>query len=309
MSETFLITASQMFVLFFFMALGYILQKKKICPEDSAAVLSKLEMYVVLPALCFSTFAEKFERKILVKEAKMLLWSTLILVISAIAAFFIAKLFSKEKNTAMVYTYAFTIPNIAYIGYPLMSAVFGDDMMFEFMVFALPFQVYIYSVAMYMLNPKHEFNLKTLLNPSLLALIIGAVWGILDLPVPGIAQNILDLASACMAPMAMLLTGFVLSRRPILSLAKNPKMYIASILRLIVLPTVFAGLLYLLGADSKTVMLCACLMCLPMGLNNIVFPEAFGGDSNTGAQSCFVCNILGLFTVPVMFTLISNLFM
>ena len=247
--------------------------------------------------------------KILAKEAKMLLWSTLILVISAIAAFFIAKLFSKEKNTAMVYTYAFTIPNIAYIGYPLMSAVFGYDMMFEFMVFALPFQVYIYSIAMYMLNPKHEFNLKTLLNPSLLALIIGALWGILDLPIPSIAQNILDLASACMAPMAMLLTGFVLSRRPILSLVKNPKMYIASILRLIVLPVVFAGLLYLFGADNKTVMLCACLLCLPMGLNNIVFPEAFGGDSTTGAQSCFVCNILGLFTVPVMFTLISKLFM
>lgn len=129
------------------------------------------------------------------------------------------------------------------------------------------------------------------------------------MPLPEIAVDILELASGCMAPLAMLLTGFVLAKRPFLELIKNPKMYLASFLRLIVFPVVFSGILWLLGADNETVMLCACLLALPMGLNNIVFPEAFGGDSYTGAQSCFVCNILGLFTVPVMYTLIANLFM
>lgn len=309
MSETFIITMSQMMVLFFFMALGYIFQKKKLCPENSSTVLSKLEVYIILPSLCFSTFADKFEREILGEKLKTILWATLILVISGVASYFIAKLFSKKKETIGVYTYAFTIPNMSYIGYPLMSAVFGEDALFDFMVFVLPSQIYIYTVAIYMLNPKHELKLKSVLNPALVALFLGAFWGIFDLPLPAIARNILDLASGCMAPLAMLLTGFVLARRPLLQLVKNPKMYLASFLRLIVFPIVFSGILWLLGADNETVMLCACLLSLPMGLNNIVFPEAFGGDSETGAQSCFVCNILGLFTVPVMYTLISNIFM
>lgn len=307
MSETFVITLSQMMVLFFFMALGYIFQKKKLCPENSSTVLSKLEVYILLPSLSFSTFAERFEREVLGEKLKTILWSTFILVISGVAAYFIARLFSKKRETVSVFTYAFTIPNMSYIGYPLMSAVFGEDALFDFMVFVLPFQVYIYTVAIYMLNPKHELKLKSVLNPALVALFLGAIWGIFDLPLPNIAKNILDLASGCMAPLAMLLTGFVLARRPLLQLIKSPKMYLASILRLIVFPIVFSGILFILGADNKTVMLCACLLSLPMGLNNIVFPEAFGGDSDTGAQSCFVCNILGLFTVPVMYTLISTL--
>lgn len=309
MFDTFFVVVYQMFILFFFMAIGYIFQKKKLCPDNSSAVLSKLEMYIILPSICFSTFAERFNREVVVEKAKVILWSTLILIISGTVAFFASKLFTREKNTAMVYTYAFTIPNISYIGYPVITAAFGEAILFDFMVFTIPFMVYIYSVAMYMLNPKHEFNLKTLLNPSLIALIIGAVWGFFELPIPEIAHKILDLSAGCMVPLAMLLTGFVLSRRPMKELINNPKMYIASILRLIVFPIVFSGILWIMGADNNTVMLCACLLCLPMGLNNIVFPEAFGGDSETGAQSCFVCNILGLFTVPVMYTLIANIFM
>lgn len=175
MRETFVITMSQMMVLFFFMALGYIFQKKNLCPENSSTVLSKLEVYIILPSLCFSTFADKFEREVLGEKIKTVLWSTVILVISGVASYFIAKLFSKKKETVGVYTYAFTIPNMSYIGYSLISAVFGDDALFDFMVFVLPFQVYIYTVAIYMLNPKHELKLKSVLNPALVALFLGAI--------------------------------------------------------------------------------------------------------------------------------------
>lgn len=306
MLEIFLITASQMFVLFFFMTLGYIFKKKNVTPDSTPTVLSKLEMYIILPALCFSTFAEKFTRDVVSRQTKTLLWATLVLVVSGVVALLLARLFSKEKNTVMVYTYALTIPNIAYIGYPLITAVFGDEVMFDFMVFALPFQVYIYSIAIYMLNPRHEFSLKSLLNPSLIALFLGAAVGICGIKIPAVIDNILSMASSCMAPIAMLLSGFILARSSAKELLSNPKMYLASFLRLIVLPAVFAVMLILFGADKYNVMLCACMLSLPMGLNNIVFPEAFGGDSKTGAQSCFVCNILGLFTVPVMFALITK---
>ena len=161
---------------------------------------------------------------------------------------------------------------------------------------------------MYMLNPKHELSVKSIFNPSFVGLLLGAVWGISGLPVPGVAKEVLSSASACLAPLAMLLTGFILSRRPVLTLIKNPKMYIASALRLIVFPAIFTAALWLLGADNYTVMLGALMLSLPMGLNNIVFPEAFGGDSYTGAQSCFVCNVMAFFTVPVMYALIEKLF-
>lgn len=302
------ITAEQMSILFIFIILGYVLQKLKLVPENSATVLSKLEMNVILPALTFSTFSEKFTRDVISDKLKLLLWATVLLLISGVACYFIAKLFSKDRSTRAVYTYAFTIPNTGYMGYPLIGGVFGSAMLFDYMVFVIPFSIYIYTVAMYMLNPKHEISLKSIFNPSFIGVLVGAVWGIFGLPVPTVAKSVLDSASACLAPLAMLLTGFILSRRPIINLIKNPKMYLASLLRLIVFPVVFTAVLWLIGVDDYTLMLAALMLSLPMGLNNIVFPEAFGGDSYTGAQSCFVCNVLAFFTVPVMYALIEKLF-
>ena len=309
MTGIFKVTVMQMMVLFFFMALGYLFNKKKITPDSTPQVLSKLEFNVFLPALCYSTFSANFTREIVAKQIKPLMWGTLLLVMTGLVAWVISHLFSKDKNTQAVYTYAFTIPNIAYMGYPLITAVFGEKILFDYMVFALPFQIYIYTVAMYILNPKRVFSFKKLLNPSIIALVLGAVVGISGIKTPEIITSILDTAKVCMAPLAMLLSGFILARSPILELVKNGRMYIASLLRLIVFPIVFTAILWALGADNNTVMIAACLLAMPMGLNNIVFPEAFGGDSKTGAQSCFVCNVLGIFTVPVMFTLITKIFL
>ena len=302
------ITVEQMSVLFIFIILGYALQKLKVVPENSASVLSKLEMYVILPAFTFSTFSERFTRDIIGEKLKLLLWSALLIVISGTVAVLVAKLFSKDKSTRAVYTYAFTIPNTGYLGYPLIGGVFGAAMLFDYMIFVIPFSIYIYTVAMYMLNPKHELSIKGIFNPSFIGLLIGAVWGILEIPVPKVVGSVLDGASSCLGPLAMLLTGFVLSRRPVKELVKNPKMYIASLLRLVVFPIVFTAILWLLGADDYTLLLAALTLSLPMGLNNIVFPEAFGGDGYTGAQSCFVCNVLGFFLVPITFSVITSIF-
>ncbi len=302
------ITVEQMSILFIFIILGYVLQKLKVVPENSATVLSKLEMNIILPAFTFMTFSQNFTKEVVGDKVKIVLWATVLLVISGVVCFYCAKLFSKDKSTRAVYTYAFTIPNTGYMGYPLIGGVFGAAMLFDYMVLVIPYQIYIYTIAIYMLNPKHELSIKSIFNPSFVGMLLGAVWGIFELPLPDVAVSVLDSASGCLAPLAMLLTGFVLSRRPIMNLIKNPKMYLASLLRLIVFPVVFTAILWLLGVDNHILMLGALMLSLPMGLNNIVFPEAFGGDSYTGAQSCFVCNVLAFFTVPVMYALIEKLF-
>jgi predicted permease len=46
-------------------------------------------------------------------------------------------------------------------------------------------------------------------------------------------------------------------------------------------------------------------LCMPMGLNTVIFPEAYGGDSGTGAQCCFVSQVLGLLTIPGVFALMG----
>jgi predicted permease len=46
----------------------------------------------------------------------------------------------------------------------------------------------------------------------------------------------------------------------------------------------------------------------PLGLNTIVFPEAYGGDPETGASMALISHLLCLVSIPLFFALMVTLF-
>jgi predicted permease len=129
--------------------------------------------------------------------------------------------------------------------------------------------------------------------------------GLTGFKLPAFLNSAVSMAAGCMAPMAMIMTGFVLARTSFKFNVSNPKIYLAAALRLLIIPLAAGTILLLLHVRMEVTLIMTVFLCLPMGLNNVVFPEAYGGDSSTGAQCCFVSQVLGLFTIPVIFALVS----
>jgi hypothetical protein len=107
--------------------------------------------------------------------------------------------------------------------------------------------------------------------------------------------------SACMAPLAMILTGFVIGGYPLGKLLSQKKVYLVSLYRLVLMPLLFGGLCLLLSvpADIRQVLVCAYAM--PLGLNTIVIPAAYDGDTRLGASMALISNVLALATIPLIF--------
>ena len=51
--EVFNLTLQQMLVMFTFMAIGFLLRKTKILPDNAGTTMSRLETYLFLPAMNF----------------------------------------------------------------------------------------------------------------------------------------------------------------------------------------------------------------------------------------------------------------
>jgi len=200
------------------------------------------------------------------------------------------------------------VPNMGYMGYPLVGAVLGEMTLLDFMVVAVPSNLFIYTAGMYMLNPNKTFSWKKVFNPPMIALIVGVTVGVCRIPVPDIVLSAANSASNCMAPCAMLLTGFVLAKQPLGAMFTNFKSYLISFIKLIIFPLTGFGLMRLLGAPQQAVILCTIALALPFGLNSVVFPEAFGGDSTPGARLCFIGNLMALVTIPLVFLLLSRIY-
>ncbi len=304
--QVFNITFNQMLVLFGFIAIGVFFNKKNVLPKETSKVLSKLETYLLLPCLNFQTFYKNCTLPNLISTSKLLIYGTVVLLVSFGIALIISRYFTKDGYTKNVYVYSFTIPNLGFMGNALVLGVFGETVLFQYLMFYLPFVVFIYTYGLYSLTPHEEgykFSLKNLINPSMVGLLLGAVVGIFEIPLPGFLSSAVSSAASCMSPLAMIIAGFVIGNYALKALAAIPRIYIASIIRLIVMPVIFVLVLKAFNVDSNIVRVVLCATALPFGLNTIVFPEAYGGDATVGASMALISHVLSVITLPIIFAL------
>lgn len=308
MLETFNITLSQCLVLFVFISIGYIMAKFKKIPEDYSKGISNLLVYIFAPFLTFGTLMNNFKTDVLGDKIYTLLSSSILLLVLSIISFIFAKIFSANKNERDVYVYSFMFPNSGYIGYPLVLAIFGEQALFEFMIFCIPFLILTYTYGIYTLNPDKVLNLKKLANPITISIILGMIVGITDITLPSFVNSLISTGGNCMAPAAMLLTGMVFAANDLKSMFSKGKIYIACLIKLIIIPIIGIFILSLIGVNKETAFLITVMLSLPTGLNSIIFPESYGGDSCTGAQLCSVSTTICIISIPIIITLFEIIF-
>lgn len=304
--DVFSATLNQMLVLFLFMALGFFLNKKKLLPMNDSVVLSKLETYLFVPCLVFSVFYKYCTVENFKQKSVYILYGTAIMAVSLVIGVFLAKVFAKDRYLRKIYTYSFAVANFSFMGNAVVLGVFGEEILFDYMIFTLPLNLYVYSIGTASLRPDEDgkkISLKAFVNPIFIALLLGAVCGLCSLPLPSFVTSAVSSAGACMSPLAMLLTGFVIGEYRLKTLASNKKVYLASLIRLILLPTVFMLVLIALKTDKAILRAALCATAMPLGLNTVVFPAAYGGDTTPGASMALISHLISVVTIPIMFAI------
>lgn len=304
--QVFTATLNQMLVLFIFMALGFFLNKKRLLPLDDSVVLSKLETYAFVPCLVFSVFYKYCTVENFKQKWTYMLYGAAVMAVSLPIGIVLAKFFAKDGYLKKIYTYSFAVANFSFMGNAVVLGVFGEKVLFDYMIFTLPLNLYVYSIGTASLIPTEKgskLSVKTFVNPIFIALILGAVCGLLSVPLPKFITTAISSAGACMSPLAMLLTGFVIGEYSLKTLASDKKVYLASVIRLIILPSVFMAVLLLLKTDKDIIRVALCATAMPLGLNTVVFPAAYGGDTTPGAGMALVSHLISIITIPVMFSI------
>ncbi len=310
MSQVFSATLSAMLTMLICMLVGFVLRTKKIEPEDTDSVFSKFLSFVVAPSLSFNTFMNNFSVESISKNYTIVLSSVLIAAIAVGIATVLSKVFVKEGYTQGVYKYAIAFANFGYMGNAVVLAIFGDEMLYYYQLFTLPMNLIVYTWGMTQLVPgKTGFKatLVRITNPATIAVMLGVIAGLINLKayLPAFVSGALSSLGSCMGPISMVLTGYVIGKFDIKTALANKKIYIVSFLRLIVFPTLYCGLLILLGANDRLLTIALIAYAMPLGLNTVVFPAAYGADTSVGASMALISNALCIITFPVMYALLS----
>ena len=292
------ISVEQVLILLLFIVVGYTLGKTKIANSDHSKILSVLGVYVFIPANIFNSFSKRFTVEYLSEKYPLLLASVAITVVMILLSYPLGKLFTKDKYQQGIYRYSIVMPNYGYVGYALAEGIFGGEMLLNVMIFSLPMSFYVYTLGFCSLTHS-KVNLKKLISPANIAIVLGSVWGLLGLPVPTVAGTLFSKASGCMGPVSMLLTGIVISQYQLKDLFTNRSVYVMSALRLLMIPCAVAGVMLLMGIDPTVTTVALLILAMPCGMNTIVFPKLVGEDCRTGAALTCVTSILCCITIPL----------
>ena len=297
---------NQIAYLFAFIILGYVLTKCRALPKDSAAVLSKLENNLFIPALVLSTFIENFTVERISQARGLLGVSAVIAIVMAVAAVVISRIVTRDEYIRRIYTYGLAFSNFGFMGNAVMSCLY-PDIFFEYLIFTLPLWILIYIWGVPSLLMKDSGKKQTLrqaarsfVNPMFIAMVLGMVIGLVSLPVPKWLMSVVEVSADCMSPMAMILTGCVVASVSLKKTLANFGVYIVSVIRLIVIPALFIAICSLVKLP-ETVYICALFsLAMPLGLNTIVIPSAYGKDTTVAAGMAIVSHLMSIVTIPLV---------
>lgn len=304
-------TLNQTLFLFGFIIIGFILVKLKVLPENSSAVLSKLENTIFIPALVMKNFIENFTVDRITSALPLIYVSFAIAFIAIPFAIIVSKVVIKDRYIQKIYTYGLSFSNFGFMGNAVVSSLF-PEVFFEYLIFTLPLWILIYlwgvpRLLMTDTTKKQSFKeaLKSFVNPMFIAMIIGMIIGLTGIVLPKWTVSLISVSGDCMSPVAMILTGVVVSSISLKKTFTNIRIYIISIVRLVVMPLIFAGVTSFFKMN-ETIYLCAlCSLAMPLGLNTIVIPSAYGKDTSVAAGMAVISHLMAIITIPLIFTIVK----
>jgi predicted permease len=242
---------------------------------------------------------------------KLILFSFAIMVVILPLSILVPRLCTRDRFKRRIYTYGLAFSNFGFMGNAVVSALY-PEIFFEYLVFVIPLWILIYmwGVPVLLISDDGEEQtlgkrLKSFLNPMFICMIIGMVIGLTGIRLPDWTANVIDTCGACMSPVAMLLTGMTVAGMDFRRVLSDKSIYAVTAIRLLLIPLAAIGVLFLLPID-RTFFVCAiCSLAMPLGLNTVVIPAAYGKDTSTASGMALVSHLLSCITIPLIFLLME----
>ena len=290
--------------LMFLVLLGYIL-KKTIADDSWTAVLNKLAIYLLFPALIFSGMIKvKLET---IDDFSFIYGNFMLLVLIIASLYFGLKAMGFKKSIVNTYVISVFFGNVGYLGFPILSSLIPNSeglvsmhvALYTLILFTFGIGVLEFSVHK-KLSPK--ILVDALKNPLLLAVFFSVVLLATDIQLPFVVLKTVDLLAGGATPIILISLGIFLARE----LPKVAYKHVVGLvgLKLFIVPMIF--LLYFYMAGQTEVLAISVLEAgMPMAITPFILAELYPMEREIIAIGIVVSCLLSVFTLPLLMVFVG----
>ena len=277
-------------------AVGVYLSRKGFLSPQGTKDLGAILLRVIIPCVIVKSYITEFSRERLLELAL----SAELALIGFILAMVISYLvFGKRRRLE---NFAASFCNAGFIGIPLAQAIIGEEGVFYIAASVALLNLFQWTYGVYiMADRKDAISAKTIAkNPVVIAIVIGVVLFVSQIPVPGIVTSTLGYIAGMNTPIAMILMGTYLAKLPLKKLL-DKRAYGCVLFRLVIIPAVILLVFWVLPVSNADIALAAFLAAAtPVGANICVFAQQYDCDYEFSVVTVCLSTLLSVVTVPLL---------
>ena len=304
MLENLITVALQVAMLFIMIAVGFALGKTKLLGETAIKGLANVVLYVATPAVILQAFTTEQKTP---EKTKNLIIVAVITVILHVVMILLAKLFIRHKddkaNRIMRLLVIFS--NSGYMAFPLQKAILGDIGVFYGAMFVAIFNIFMWTYAVFVASgDKNTLKIKNiLLNPTIISVIVSILLYAFSIKLPTFIADAVSGLGNLNTPLPMIIIGFNISCFPFIELFNDKRVYLPGVLRLVFMPLLSLGIMFLLGVRGLPLIACTIAASAPSAAAPVMFATKYGLDAQLGSKITSLTTLISILTMPVIVAL------
>jgi predicted permease len=291
----------------------------KLLNEFSKETIEKLVFYITLPLLIITKISSlEVTTAILQNSGLVIGFTYLILFFQIVAGKISANILKLPRAQATIHKLHTFLGNIVFLGFPLLDALFpGGEAILYAALYQLAMNTIFWTYGILKLDPKpnrNRFgNLKKLINPNTIALIIALLMVFSGIRLPKILYEPLAGLGSTTLYLAMIYIGILIAHTKIRHMFGKPDVLMLSFNKLFLIPVfLILGirlLLHLFGwvmnnIAFSVIVLEASMPCMTI---LVLLAKRYGADDTKAMENFVVSTILSIVSLPVIIFLIQTL--
>lgn len=303
-----MILLQQMMVLFIIMMIGYLCRRIGLFGAEASKLLSGIVVNVANPALILSSSINK-ESTIQGKELALTMGLAIsFYVVLLVLAEIIPRLLRVEERDYGVYKVMTVFSNIGFMGFPLLTAMYGNESLLYASLFLIPYNVLIYTYGVGALckteetvkEGKKAIPWKKIFNIGVIACIISVILYLTRIRVPQVIEDVTDTLGNLTAPLSMMVIGDAMSQMKIKELLKDKKLMIFTGIKLLVIPIIGLFLVKQLGLNPMLTGVCLVMLSTPVGSMTAMLAQQYDGNYELASKGVALTTLLSVITMPIV---------
>jgi hypothetical protein len=307
-----MVILKQMIVLFLLMMVGYICRKKDLINDESSKRLSGIVVNVANPALILMAGINPESTIGGMELLKTFGLAVIIFASTILIGYILPRLLKVKVNERGLYQMMMIFSNIGFMGFPLISAVYGNDALLYATFFLIPYNVLIYTYGIKVIKTSSGMvseadekaspvdTLKKIFNIGVIACILTFVLYTTKLPVPSFIESAVDYLSNLTAPLSMMLIGDSLTKLNIKELVTDWRLMTYMLVKMLVIPILGITLMKLCGITGDMLGVCMVMLATPVGSMTVMLAQQYDGDCELASKGVALSTVMSVVTIPIV---------